>query len=139
MRAFGSVVAMPIDVNAATPGAYNCLNGDGATITSSGYNYSDDDTCEFDAATDEQNAADPLLGPLASNGGPTLTHLPQTGSPLINAIPIASCGGGDALAGEAVTTDQRGVTRPQETGCEIGSVEIVAPIVVPIVTPTFTG
>jgi len=28
---------------------------------------------------------DPLLGPLANNGGPTLTHLPLAGSPAIDA------------------------------------------------------
>ena len=102
-------------MNAGSPGAFNCtLSG---TVTSSGYNYSDDDTCDLLAGTDQQTQVDPILGALASNGGPTQTRLPLTGSPLINAIPVATCGGGDALAGEAVTTDQRGVTRPQDVGC----------------------
>jgi hypothetical protein len=43
--------------------------------------------------------ADPLLGPLQNNGGPTFTHALLAGSPAINA----------GVAGE--TLDQRGVTR----------------------------
>ena len=47
-----------------------------------------------------------LLGPLADNGGPTLTHALLVGSPAINA-------GSNALAvdadGSALTTDQRGI------------------------------
>ena len=56
---------------------------------------------------------DPRLGPLADNGGPTLTHLPQLGSPLLNA--------GDAAACPA--TDQRGEPRDDDA-CDIGAVEV---------------
>ena len=59
---------------------------------------------------------DPLLGSLADNGGGTLTHLPTATSPLLDA---AAC-----LSG--ITTDQRGVTRPQGAGataCDMGAVE----------------
>jgi len=49
--------------------------------------------------------ADPLLGPLADNGGPTLTHALLPGSPAIDA-------GSDAKANEAgLTRDQRGYGR----------------------------
>lgn len=54
-----------------------------------------------------------LLGPLANNGGPTLTHLPQVGSPLINV------GSNPA----ALTTDQRGFPRALNLGIDIGSAE----------------
>jgi hypothetical protein len=79
-----------------------------------------------------------MLEPLAFNGGPTLTHLPQPGSPLIDAIPVGSCQA-DGAAG--VTTDQRGVQRPQQSGCDIGSVEVEAsPTPTPVpVQPRFTG
>jgi len=136
LQSFGSVVALP-------EGGPNCAsNGEPFTDTvSDGYNYSDDDTCGFTDPTDQQNAPDPQLGALADNGGPTQTLLPAATSPLLDAIPLASC---QADGAAQVTTDQRGITRPQGTGCEIGSVEIevvVPPTPAPItvVTPTFTG
>jgi CSLREA domain-containing protein len=63
--------------------------------------------------------ADPLLGPLQDNGGPTFTHALQTGSPAIDAVPLEACAG--------VTTDQRGVTRPQGPACDIGAFEFFSP------------
>jgi len=125
-HAFGSVVALPLGSDDVP---FNCDVPEGSGANSSGFNFSDDDTCEFTntAQGDREIAGDPRLGALADNGGPTLTRLPQPGSPLLNFIPIPDCGGGDDLAGFAVTTDQRGVSRPQETGCEIGSVEIEPP------------
>jgi hypothetical protein len=62
------------------------------------------------------------LGALANNGGPTDTHLPDPGSPLVDAGDPAGCTdekGGPLLA------DQRGVTRPQGSRCDIGAVEVV--------------
>jgi hypothetical protein len=138
LESFGSVVA-------ESNGTGNCL----ATTTSHGYNYSDDGLCGFTAPTDRENAAPPQLGPLAANGGPTPTLLPQPGSPLIDAIPIGSCQA-DGAAG--ITNDQRGVTRPQGPGCDIGAVEVEVPVPpvppappaplppTPVtVTPRFTG
>jgi Right handed beta helix region len=115
LETFGSVVA-----EGGT--AANCL---APTTVSHGYNFSDDDTCKFTDPTDRQDAGDPQLGPLAANGGPTATLLPQPGSPLIDAIPTASCQA-DGAAG--ITSDQRGVTRPQGTGCDIGAVEVEVPV-----------
>lgn len=137
LRVFGSVVALPIDVNDGSPGAFNCrVEG----TVSSGYNFSDDDTCGFTDATDRENAGDPMLGALAGNGGPTQTRLPLSGSPLVDAIPTAACGGGDALAGEAITTDQRLLPRPDVLNqtCDVGSVEIQTELP-PVIEPTFTG
>ena len=118
---FGSVVALP------QGGGENCSPG--ITDDPVGYNFSDDTSCAFSAATDKQDAGDPLLGALASNGGPTQTRLPQSGSPLIDAIPNANCGGGNTLAGFAVTTDQRHLVRPEQSGgkCDIGAVEVQLP------------
>jgi Ca2+-binding RTX toxin-like protein len=48
--------------------------------------------------------ANPLLGPLADNGGPTMTHALLPGSPAIDTA--------DPLATE--TVDQRGLPRPQD-------------------------
>jgi hypothetical protein len=56
---------------------------------------------------------DPMMEPLANNGGNTLTHALLKGSPAID--------NGDNTA--CLPTDQRGVIRPQGNGCDIGSFE----------------
>ncbi|MEX1071163.1 MAG: choice-of-anchor Q domain-containing protein [Anaerolineales bacterium] len=56
--------------------------------------------------------ADPLLGPLSSNGGLTQTHALLAGSPAFEAA-SASC----------PPEDQRGVSRPQGSSCDIGAFE----------------
>lgn len=64
---------------------------------------------------------DPLVLPLAANGGPTPTRMPAVGSPAIDA----------AAAGGCSQTDQRGYSRPAGgVGCDIGAVEVgaVAPV-----------
>lgn len=59
-------------------------------------------------------AGDPMLAPLADNGGPTPTHHLIFGSPAIHA---GDCAGG------TLDVDQRGVSRPQAFGCDIGAYE----------------
>src|SRR5205823_4181661 len=65
---------------------------------------------------------DPFLGPLQNNGGPTLTHLLETGSPAIDAG-IAS----QAVDqnGQPLVFDQRGPGFPRFSGLfvDIGSTE----------------
>jgi hypothetical protein len=67
----------------------------------------------------------PLLGDLASNGGPTQTMALGPLSDAINRIPPAACV--DAL-GHPLTADQRGLPRPFPTGglCDIGAYEYQA-------------
>ena len=78
--------------------------------------------------TDLVTAADPQLGPLGANGGPTPTRLPATTSPLGGRVALAAC---------TLTTDQRGTARPQGAACDAGAVEIVEAIAVaPIVGST---
>ncbi len=105
---------------------YNCNNnGTVSNLDSAGYNLTNDTTgaaCEFDAATDLVNK-NPLLGALASNGGPTQTLLPGAKSPAADVIPKTT-----TLRGVVVCpgTDQRGIARPGrgETRCTIGAVEV---------------
>ena len=59
---------------------------------------------------------DAKLGPIADNGGPGPTVLPAADSPLIDA-------GGSAAPDLCPARDQRGVTRPQGAGCDIGALE----------------
>ncbi|KAB7745655.1 family 16 glycosylhydrolase [Nostocoides sp. F2B08] len=83
-------------------GAFACAieGGGAATITSGGSNVINDGSCNPNGTTDQSNT-DALLGPLADNGGPTLTHALEAGSPAIGAA--------DAAAAPA--TDQRGFAR----------------------------
>ncbi|MGQ0620999.1 MAG: choice-of-anchor Q domain-containing protein [Panacagrimonas sp.] len=56
-----------------------------------------------------------ILNPtLANNGGPTRTHALVFGSPAVDAIAYADC---------TLPSDQRGIARPQGTGCDIGAFE----------------
>ncbi|HUF78353.1 MAG TPA: choice-of-anchor Q domain-containing protein [Thermoanaerobaculia bacterium] len=57
---------------------------------------------------------DPLLGPLADNGGPTHTHALLVGSPAIDTTAL----------GVAPPEDQRGVPRPQGPRADIGAFEL---------------
>jgi Putative pectate lyase-like adhesive domain len=111
VTAFGSVVALPAD------GRPNCQT----QTNSNGYNFSDDSSCGFNTATDHGSAGDPQLGPLTTNGGPTMTRAPEPGSPLVDVIPTEACQA-DGAAG--LTTDQRGTPRPQGPACDIGSVDL---------------
>jgi CSLREA domain-containing protein len=100
----------------------------GGAITDAGYNISDDSTCGF-AKTGSANNGDgvnPLLSTagLANNGGPTQTIALQSGSPAIDAIPVADCTD-QASPPSPITTDQRGLLRPDngEQFCDIGAYE----------------
>jgi len=93
-----------IQVDAGTVAATNTImanntggNCSGAIATNS-FSLSSDNTCGFGAGRDN---VDPMLGPLANNGGPTQTHLPQAGSPAIDS----------GTANGAPPRDQRGYLR----------------------------
>ena len=75
---------------------------------------------------------DPRLNPLANNGGLTQTMLPYLDSPAVDAYDPTggNCGSyTDPITAATVpiTTDQRGLVRPQGTKCDIGAVDIVGP------------
>jgi CSLREA domain-containing protein len=106
------------DVLANSPGECDIDSSFPATITSLGYNIAADSSCGLTQATDHQGAV-VTLGALANNGGPTQTLLPAAGSIAIDAIPVGTAN----LCDSSAPTDQRGVTRPQGTACDIGAVE----------------
>jgi uncharacterized repeat protein (TIGR01451 family) len=90
----------------------DCSNPSGS-VNSRGYNLDSDNTCLLIEPGDIPGT-NPLLAPLADNGGPMPTHLPMARSPVIDA----------GHEGEQCpATDQRGVPRPQFAGCDIGAVE----------------
>ncbi len=93
-------------------------------FTSGGDNLDSDGTCQsFTLATNDLPNTDPQLGPLQDNGGPTETHALLPGSPAIDAA--VNCAD---FEGNPITTDQRGVARPQGADCDIGAVETNAQV-----------
>jgi CSLREA domain-containing protein len=68
----------------------------------------------------------PLLGPLAYNGGPTQTQTPSLGSVVIDTAQttMADC---TTIPSVPLTTDQRGFARPRGPHCDIGAVEYYPP------------
>jgi hypothetical protein len=89
-------------------------DGNAAIIAAWGgdHNLDDDASCGFSALGDKPGV-NPLLGPLANNGGLTDTHALGAGSPAIDA------------GTNCPAADQRGVGRVG--GCDIGAFEYVAP------------
>jgi predicted outer membrane repeat protein len=53
-------------------------------VISAGNNFDKNGACGLDGPGD-QVGADPNLSPLTNNGGPTMTHMPNSGSPVIDA------------------------------------------------------
>jgi CSLREA domain-containing protein len=109
-------VTLKNTIVANSPSGGNCAATAGQTITDGGYNLSSDASC-ITAAT--SLSGDPMLGDLADNGGPTQTMALQDGSPAIDAIPDGTNG-----CGTDITQDQRGVSRPQGSACDIGAFEL---------------
>lgn len=120
--------------NTATGGSVNepDCRGD---VESQGFNILGDNTgCNFIESTGDQignvegggSPVDPLLGPLADNGGSTLTHSLLEGSPAIDMGDPADPAG----AGTCETEDQRGEMRPFDgdddgtARCDIGAFEL---------------
>ncbi len=112
----GFTLSISMSIVANGQGAPNC--GGGAAFTDAGYNLDTGSSCGFSSANHSMNNTGPQLGSLASNGGPTQTMALPFGSPAVDAIPSST-------AGCTGSTDQRGITRPQGSGCDIGAYELV--------------
>ena len=94
----------------------NCAPGSNTVYVRAGANISDDETCGGPA---EIMIGDPSIGPLADNGGPSMTHALLAGSPAIN-------NGKDC----SLTVDQRYV--PRSAPCDIGAFEFTTPTTVAV-------
>ena len=104
--------------------AGNCVNENQASVLSAGYNLSDDSSCvAFLTNTGDENAISAGLDPngLQNNGGPTQTIALLPTSLAVDAIPVSAC---TDVSGNSLTTDQRGITRPQGSACDIGALEL---------------
>ena len=112
---FGTPVDVSIvDSVIADNGTYSCQTegGSAASLTSLGGNVVTDDSC---AAVPSDTVVTPGaagVAALADNGGPTLTHALEAGSPAL-----------DSASSACPSTDQRGVSRPQGSSCDVGSFE----------------
>lgn len=105
-------------------GTFNSFSsGGGITYASLGYNLASDGVGGFLNQTGDQPNTDPLLGPLADNGGPTRTHALLAGSTAI-----------DKGKSFGLIADQRGLVRPTDwpdidddpsgDGSDIGAFEL---------------
>lgn len=96
----------------------------GGIIISHGYNLSSDNDADFLTEDSDQINTDPMLSPLADNGGPTLTHALLAGSPAIDAGNPNSIEVTNWIPSTVITSDQRGVARPQGENNDIGAFEL---------------
>ena len=97
-------------------------SAEGLSDTRIGHNLIQDvSACAFAPVVGDITGEDPLLGPLADNGGMTQTHLPDSDSPVIDAGDPAVPGSGGSAC---LAIDQRGMARPMAGVCDIGAVEI---------------
>ena len=103
-------------------GASNC----DVPVVSSSYSLegpaAGEESCGFDLSS-----ADPELGALADNGGPTKTQALPASSPVVDAVPAANC---------PTTVDQRGEPRPDNGKgfCDVGAYELQDPPAAPSIT-----
>jgi chitodextrinase len=98
-------------------GSSNC-SSNGPPIIDNGYNLDSGSSCGLSSAKHSLSNTAPQLDALAPNGGPTQTMALPWSSPAFNAIPtsVSGCSG---------STDQRGIARPQGSGCDIGAFEAI--------------
>ncbi len=94
----------------------------GRPLISADYNLIGDlADCTLNGVTTNNLSGDALLDPLALNApGTTSTHALQSTSPALNHIPSGTNG-----CDTTVVADQRGVARPQGSGCDIGAYELL--------------
>ena len=87
-----------------------------ALSETAGFNLSTDSSCGLSKKTD-LIGVNPMLKPLADNGGPTMTQGLPRSSPAVNA-------GGLPASSACPAADQRGESRPWGPACDIGAFEL---------------
>jgi hypothetical protein len=94
----------------------NCAGNSGTAISDGGHDLSDDVTCPA------VSRSSPQLTSLGDYGGFTETFALQPTSPAINEVP--------ATGASCPPTDQRGISRPQGSACDMGAFEFALPKVI---------
>jgi hypothetical protein len=113
-RVQNSIIAGNVDVTSGITTPSNCGPIASGGITSLGHNLDSGSDCGLPSP--EMSNANPLLGPLANNGGPTDTLALAASSPAIDQVP--------ATGANCPSIDQRGIPRPQGPACDIGAFEL---------------
>ncbi len=113
-----SIIAGNLDKSPATISP-DCAG----TLSSQGYNLvGNTNGCTITSTTTGNLiGVNPQLGPLQNNGGSTPTQAIPYTSPAFNAGNPATPGSGGTAC---LATDQRGVSRPQGSSCDIGAFEV---------------
>ncbi|MDB5391628.1 MAG: hypothetical protein JWM11_7274 [Planctomycetaceae bacterium] len=124
-----SIIAKNLPADGVAPDVRS-INGGSVTLTNSLLGNNSGTTLVASASPDGNGnliggagalAIDPLLGPLADNGGPTSTHALLANSPAIDRGSNATAAG--------LTTDQRGLARVSGTQVDMGAYEVQIPVV----------
>jgi hypothetical protein len=99
------------------------------TVTSNGYNLSNDGAGGVLTAMGDRINTDPMLGPLQDNGGPTFTHALLPGSPAIDAGKNFAAGSTDQRGSGFVRTfDSTSIANANGgDGTDIGAYEVQPP------------
>ncbi|HEX3978677.1 MAG TPA: fibronectin type III domain-containing protein [Solirubrobacteraceae bacterium] len=113
LDAAGGQITYANTIVASNHGGAVLSNCAGAMVTDQGNNI-----VFGDASCNGPQGPNPNLGALADNGGPTQTMGLPHGSPAVDFVPVNAC---------PLTTDQRGVARPQGSGCDAGAYELAPP------------
>src|SRR5208337_1493118 len=119
----GGTLTAKNNIVANNPSGGNCAG----TITSEGHNLSDDASCAASfTQSGDLNSTAAGLDPsgLQANGGPTQTIALLNTSPAVDAVPLSPINYCTDTNGNAVSTDQRGVGRPQGLACDMGAFEL---------------
>jgi hypothetical protein len=122
------VTRLKSTILAAEPSGGNCAGANTPPVTDAGFNISDDNSCGF-SGTSIDNSAALHLDPagLANNGGPTQTIALEPNSEAVDFIPAASCTDQSSPTPLPLTTDQRGLPRPDPGNpnfCDAGAFEL---------------
>ena len=116
-----STLTITKSIVAGHSGSANCVG----TPIDGGNNLDSGVSCGFTAPQHDQFSTDPLLAPLANNGGSTDTMALGSTSPAIDGVLATAC--------PPPAADQRGLVRPQGASCDIGAFEF-SPLMVTTVT-----
>ena len=108
----GAVVSIGNSIVASNRAGGSLVNCNGPVVPGANDIVFGDNTCGV------AQSGDPRLGPLAANGGPTQTMALLAGSSAINVVSANNC---------PLSTDERGVARPQGNGCDAGAYEVAPP------------